>query len=145
LNSRQAPLLVRKSFWRALLLTLLVAGLNVGLWAFVNRPVQIADWSGEIGGFAYSAFQRYQDPTRGLFPNEAELEGDIRLLSRYTKRLRIYQSSESPEIPRLARFYGMKVMGGAWLDNRVEHNERELDALIALSRKYCSAISIRDS
>ncbi len=30
----------------------------------------------------------------------------------------------------------MTVMGGAWLDKRIEHNERELDALIALSRKY---------
>ena len=79
---------MRKSLWRALALTLLMAALNVGLWAFLNRPVAIADWHGEIGGFAYNPSQRYQDPTRQLFPSEAELDSDIRLLSRYSKRLR---------------------------------------------------------
>ncbi|MET0230940.1 MAG: glycosyltransferase, partial [Rhodanobacteraceae bacterium] len=136
MNSREAPLLVRKSFWRALLLTLTVAALNVGLWGYLNRPVHIADWHGDIGGLAYNPAQRYQDPTRGIFPNEAELAGDIRLLSRYTKRLRTYQSTETPQVPRLARIYGMTVMGGAWLDQRADNNERELEGLIALSRKY---------
>ncbi|HSS06741.1 MAG TPA: hypothetical protein VLK83_06330, partial [Rhodanobacteraceae bacterium] len=88
-------------------MTVLVAALNVGLWAFLNRPVHIANWSGDIGGLAYNASQRYQDPTRQLFPNETELDSDIRILSRYTKRLRVYQSSESPQIPRLARLYDM--------------------------------------
>ncbi|MGH8174428.1 MAG: benzoate transporter, partial [Rhodanobacteraceae bacterium] len=119
--------MVRKSFWRALLLTLLVAALNVALWGFLNRPVKIADWKGEIGGFAFSAFQRYQDPTKALFPSEAELASDIRMLSQYSKRLRTYSSLESPQIPRLARFYGMSVMSGAWLDKRMEHNDQELE------------------
>ncbi|HEV7489363.1 MAG TPA: glycosyltransferase [Rhodanobacteraceae bacterium] len=136
MNTRPAPVPVRKSFWRALLLTLLVAALNVGLWAFLNRPVHIPDWSGDIGGFAFSAFQRYQDPNRGIFPSEAELASDIRLMSAYSKRLRTYSSLESPEIPRLARFYGMTVMAGAWLDTRIEHNDREIESLVALSRKY---------
>ena len=127
---------MRKSLWRALALTLLVAALNVGLWAFLNRPVAIADWHGEIGGFAYNPSQRYQDPTRQLFPSEAELDSDIRLLSRYSKRLRTYSSAENPQIPRIARFYGVRLMAGAWIEGRAERNERELSALIALSRKY---------
>ncbi len=130
------PTPVRKSLWRALALTVLVAALNVGLWAFLNRPVAIADWQGEIGGFAYNPSQRYQDPTRQLFPSEAELDSDIRLLSRYSKRLRTYSSAENPQIPRIARFYGVRLMAGAWIEGRAERNERELSALIALSRKY---------
>ncbi|HEY6893623.1 MAG TPA: benzoate transporter, partial [Rhodanobacteraceae bacterium] len=117
-------------------MTIAVAALNVALWAFLNRPVHIADWNGEIGGLAYNASQRYQDPTRGLFPSEDDLARDMRILAQYTKRLRLYQSTETPQVPRLARFYGMSVMGGAWLDKRIEHNERELEGLIALSRKY---------
>ena len=77
--------------------------------------------------------------SRGIHPEyetPRALASDIRILSKYTKRLRVYQSSESPQIPRLARFYGMDVMGGAWLDKRIEHNERELAALVELSRKY---------
>ena len=127
---------MRKSLWRALLLTLLVATLNVGLWAFLNRPVQIADWTGEIGGFAFNPFQRYQDPIRQIYPSESELDSDIRLLSRYSRRLRTYSSVENPQIPRIARFYGMKVMAGAWIEGRAERNENELEALIALANKY---------
>ncbi len=134
--SSKHPVTVRKSFWRAVALALTVAALNFGLWAFLNRPVQIADWNGRVEGMAFSAFQRYQDPTRGLFPNEAELASDVRMLSRYTKRLRTYSSVESPQIPRLADFYGMEVMSGAWLDRRLKKNDEEIEGLIALSRKY---------
>ena len=63
MNAVQTPV-VRKSFWRALALTLLVALLNVGLWAWLNRPVQFADWHGEIAGLAFNPSQRYQDPTK---------------------------------------------------------------------------------
>src|SRR5690606_27444239 len=89
LNSKSA-VPVQKSFWRAFVLALVVAALNFGLWAFLNRPVQIADWSGRAEGMAYNAFQRYGDPTKGLFPTEAELASDIRLMSKYAKRLRTY-------------------------------------------------------
>lgn len=135
LNAVQTPV-VRKSFWRALALTLLVATLNVGLWAWLNRPVQFADWRGEIAGLAFNPSQRYQDPTRQIFPSESELDGDIRLLSQYTKRLRTYSSAENPQIPRIAKFYGVRLMAGAWIEGRSERNERELAALIALARKY---------
>ena len=90
---------VQKSFWRAVMFAVTVAALNFGLWAFLNRPTQIDDWSGRVEGMAYSAFQRYQDPTKGLFPSESELASDIRMLSRHTKRLRTYSSVESPQIP----------------------------------------------
>ncbi|MFZ1222267.1 MAG: hypothetical protein WAR01_03395, partial [Dokdonella sp.] len=75
--------LVKKSFWRAVLFAALVAALNFALWAFLNRPKQIDDWSGRVEGMAYNAFQRYQDPTKGLFPSESELASDIRMLSRH--------------------------------------------------------------
>jgi exo-beta-1,3-glucanase (GH17 family)/glycosyltransferase involved in cell wall biosynthesis len=133
--SRTQPPVVRKSLWRALALTLLVAALNVGLWGFLNRPAQIADWRGDIGGLAFNPSQRYQDPTKQIFPSEGELDGDIRMLSQFSKRLRTYSSAENPQIPRIAKFYGMTVMAGAWIEGRAERNDRELAALIALSRK----------
>lgn len=127
---------VQKSFWRAFLLAATVAAANFGLWAFLNRPVAVADWSGRVEGFAFSAFQRYQDPTKNAFPSEAELAADIRLMSKYAKRLRTYSSVESPQIPRIADFYDMEVMSGAWLDRRLRKNEDEIEGLIALSRKH---------
>jgi exo-beta-1,3-glucanase (GH17 family)/cellulose synthase/poly-beta-1,6-N-acetylglucosamine synthase-like glycosyltransferase len=136
--SRKSHEPVAKSIWRALLLALVVAGLNFGLWAFLNRPVPIADWTGRVEGFAFSAFQRNQDPTKGLFPSESQLADDIRLMSKYAKRLRTYSSIESPQIPRIADFYGMEVMSGAWLDRRLRKNDEEVEGLIALSRKHAN-------
>ncbi|WP_062537229.1 glycosyltransferase family 2 protein [Mizugakiibacter sediminis] len=114
----------------------LVAALNFGLWWWANRPTAVVDWDGPVGGFAFSAFQRYQSPFTDSYPNAAELASDIALLSKYTHRLRTYSTLDNPEIPRLARDAGLQLLAGAWLDRRWEHNERELAALIAASRRY---------
>ena len=52
------------SFWRALFLTLLIAAANVALWAWLNQPVQVPEYDGKIGGFAYVPYQRFQSPLR---------------------------------------------------------------------------------
>ena len=127
---------LRKSFWRALALTLLVATLNFALWGWLSRPTPIAGWSGPIGGLAFTAFQRYGDPTKSIFPNEDDLAEDVRLMSTVTNRLRTYSALENPQVPRLARLHGMDVMQGVYLDRRFDRNERELDALEALAGKY---------
>ncbi|HEX7111521.1 MAG TPA: glycosyltransferase, partial [Mizugakiibacter sp.] len=114
----------------------LVAALNFGLWWWTNRPTAVVDWDGPVGGFAFSAFQRYQSPFTDSYPNVAELASDIGLLSKYTHRLRTYSTLDNPEIPRLARDAGLQLLAGAWLDRRWEHNERELAALVAASRRY---------
>jgi exo-beta-1,3-glucanase (GH17 family)/cellulose synthase/poly-beta-1,6-N-acetylglucosamine synthase-like glycosyltransferase len=124
----------KPSFWRALLLTLLVAGLNVLLWAQLNQPTQPPNWTGRISGFAYSPYQRYQSPNKLIFPSVDELDSDIKRLSGYTKRLRTYSSLENPEIPAIAKKYGMKVLAGTYLDHRSQRNEDELSALIDASR-----------
>ena len=122
------------SFWRALFLTLLVAGLNVLLWAGLNRPTQPPDWTGKIGGFAFAPYQRYQSPLRGIFPTAEELDNDIKQLSRYTDRLRTYTALENPEVPALAKKYKMKVVAGAYLNHFDQHNDDEIAALIESTR-----------
>jgi len=123
------------SFWRALFLALFVAALNVALWAAANRPTQPQNWSGKIGGFAFSPYQRYQNPNKGIFPSADELDADIEQLSHYTDRLRTYTSLENPEIPALAKKYNLKVLAGAWIDHREQHNDDELAALVDAARK----------
>lgn len=124
----------KPSFWRALVLTLLVAGLNLLLWAALNRPAEPPAWTGKIGGFAFSPYQRYQSPIKQIYPTAEELEGDIKLLSAYTDRLRTYSSLENSVIPALAKKYKMKVLAGAWLDTRSQRNDDELTALIDATR-----------
>jgi exo-beta-1,3-glucanase (GH17 family)/glycosyltransferase involved in cell wall biosynthesis len=125
-----------KRWLTALVIVLLIAGCNLAAWAYFHRPVYVPDWQGDIHGFAFSAFQRHQSPLLNSFPSEDDLSHDIALLSKYTKRLRTYASSEASAIPRLAEAQGMSVTAGAWLDRRLENNDVEVQSLIGLSRAY---------
>ncbi|MGA9332942.1 MAG: glycosyltransferase [Rudaea sp.] len=130
-----ASIATKPSFWRALLLSVLVAGLNFGLWKLLNPPTQPPNWTGKMGGFAYAPYQRYQDPNKGIYPTLNEIDNDIKLLSKHSDRLRTYAALENPAIPAIAKKYGMKVMAGAWLDHREQHNEDEIAALVDTVRK----------
>lgn len=134
--SNPQPVVVQKSLWSAVLLALVVAALNIALWAYINRPAQIPNWEGKIEGFAFSAFQRYQSPLRDNYPSEDELASDLRIIAKHAKRVRTYSSLESAAIPRLARDLGLDVLAGAWLDRRMEHNEVELEAVISAARRW---------
>ncbi|MEO7149447.1 MAG: glycosyltransferase family 2 protein [Rhodanobacteraceae bacterium] len=123
-------------FFAALVLALLVAALNFVLWGVADRPTQVEPWRGQVAGFAFSAFQRYQSPLDDSYPSDSELDADLDLLSQYTDRIRTYSSLESASIPRLAMQRHLDVLAGAWLDRRDDNNERELDALIAQAKRW---------
>jgi exo-beta-1,3-glucanase (GH17 family)/cellulose synthase/poly-beta-1,6-N-acetylglucosamine synthase-like glycosyltransferase len=125
---------IKPSFWRALLLTLLVAGLNLLLWASLNRPTQPPNWNGKVSGYAYPPYQRYQSPIKQIFPTTDEIDADLRLLSQSSDRIRTYSSLENPAIPAIARKYGLKVLAGTYLDHRMQRNDDELTALIDATR-----------
>ncbi len=133
--SRNSSIATKPSFWRALLLSVVVAGLNFALWKLLNPPTQPPNWSGKLGGFAYAPYQRYQDPNKGIYPTLSEVDNDIKLMARHSDRLRTYAALENPAIPAIAKKYGMTVMAGAWLDHRDQHNEDEIAALIDSVRK----------
>jgi exo-beta-1,3-glucanase (GH17 family)/cellulose synthase/poly-beta-1,6-N-acetylglucosamine synthase-like glycosyltransferase len=119
-----------KSFWRALLLSIVMAGLNFGLWTYLNKPAQPQAWTGKIGGFAYAPYQRHQSPLNSSYPSVEEIDRDMKQLSQYTDRIRTYAALENPAIPSVAKKYGLKVTAGAYLDHRDQHNEDEVQALI---------------
>jgi len=131
----------RHPLFTALVLALIAAALNIGLWWGGNYPHGPEDWHGKINGFALSAFQRYQSPLKGDFPTDEQIDGDLKLLSRYTSRVRTYSMLQNPQLPRLAEKYGLKVMAGAWIDRRLDNNEKEIDTLIAQARHYPGTIN----
>lgn len=131
----------RASFFAAFLLALLVAVMNIGLWWWSNRPHGPADWHGPIGGFALSAFQRYQNPLKNDFPTDAQVDSDLKLLRQYSPRIRIYSMLQNPQTTRLAQKEGLDELAGAWIDARLENNENEIETLIAQARRYPKTIS----
>jgi len=122
----------------ALAVTLAVAAVHLGVWGYVHRPTTPPDWSGEVAGFAFSAYQRDQSPFEYKFPTVAQIESDIAILARYSPRIRSYASAGSDAIPELAQKYQLDLMAGAWLDRRLDNNDLEIDALANAAQRYAS-------
>ncbi|MEO8938047.1 MAG: glycosyltransferase family 2 protein [Burkholderiaceae bacterium] len=120
----------------ALLMAAVIAAANWAFWSWLNRPPESASWTGLVGGFAYNGFRRDQSPVgdNPTYPSEEELGEDVAMLSKYTKRLRIYSAVDAAAVPALARQYGMTVTAGAWLSTDKENNDLEIKALIQLMR-----------
>jgi exo-beta-1,3-glucanase (GH17 family)/glycosyltransferase involved in cell wall biosynthesis len=125
----------------AIVLAVIVAAMNVALWWAGNYPHGPEDWKGQIGGFSLSVFQRYQSPFNQDFPSTDQIDADLKLLSKYSGRVRTYTMQQNPQLYRLARQEGLKVMAGAEIDKRLDNNEREIDALIAMARQYPDTIT----
>ncbi|MEO9079509.1 MAG: glycosyltransferase family 2 protein, partial [Rhodanobacter sp.] len=125
----------------ALLLALVVAALNIGLWWWGNLPHGPEDWHGKMGGLAFSSFQRYQDPTKQDFPSDDQIDSDLKLVAKYTHRISTYSMQVNPQTYRLAQKEGLDVMAGAEIDRRLENNEKEISAVIAMARRYPHTIT----
>ena len=111
---------------------LLVALANLAVWAWIGRPVTAPDYEGVIHGVSFSPYQRENDPNADHHPNPAEIDHDLRLLRGVAGGVRTYTSTDGLDIvPYLARPYGLRVTMGAWLDQRLEHNEEEIRHVIA--------------
>ena len=125
--------------WRvlaALMVAALVGYLQYLIWGWSNRGVAFGDAAGDIGGYAYSPYQRDQWPARGEFPSLEEISTDLLLLSRSTTRIRTYGALDNPSIIPLAELHDLKVTAGAWLSGDHANNVRELGAAIASARDY---------
>ncbi len=120
----------RLSGWiLATLISLAVVAANLAIWGWLNRPIDAPDWEGRIEGLAYNFYQRDQSPLRKEYPTDEQVAGDMKVLAGYTKRIRTYTAAELENLPDLAAQQGLRVTAGAWLDQRKDNNEVELDAL----------------
>src|SRR6185369_15561227 len=119
----------------AFLIAATMAAIAAGSWAWLNQPLNLPDAPPRISGFAYSGYQRHQDPNGTSLPTASELMADLALMARQSDRIRTYSSTDNAEVPRLAADQGLFVTAGAWLDRRLQHNENEIAALIRAVRQ----------
>ncbi len=120
----------------AILVAAVIAATNWSFWSWLNRAPEAPPWQGQVGGFAFNGFQRDQSPQppTPTYPSEQELAADVRMLSKYTDRLRTYNAVDAAAIPALAREYGMTVTAGAWLSTDKKENNLQIKSLIELMR-----------
>jgi exo-beta-1,3-glucanase (GH17 family)/cellulose synthase/poly-beta-1,6-N-acetylglucosamine synthase-like glycosyltransferase len=120
------------SSWAASLGAAVIA---FGLWAGANRPVtDIAPYTGQVGGFAFSPFHQGESPETNDYPTPAEIKSDLALAARHTSNIRTYTvEGDLGTIPALAAGMGLNVTLGAWLDRHPDANAAELAKVIQVA------------
>jgi len=110
--------------------------LTVGVWAVFNQPVMEPPWPQTLQGIAFSPYHADQDGVTGIMPSAEQIDADLAMLSGKTHAVRTYTTEGVfYEVPRLAAKHNINVAIGAWIDQRLEHNEEEIDRAIALSQE----------
>jgi exo-beta-1,3-glucanase (GH17 family)/cellulose synthase/poly-beta-1,6-N-acetylglucosamine synthase-like glycosyltransferase len=110
----------------------LAAAASFGTWQQVNRPVDVPDYVGDVGGLAFSPYHRGETPEAHQIPSEAEIRSDLAKAAGVTGHIRTYSVEGGlADIPRLAADYPLQITLGAWIDKKTAADEVEVQRLIA--------------
>ena len=113
-----------------LLIALLMGVLTMLLWGMVNRPDIEPPWPAKIKGFSFSPMRGEQSPDGGRYPDIAQIDEDLALLSGDAHAVRTYTvQSTLSQVPRLAGVHGLNVTLGAWISGDATLNAAEMARL----------------
>ena len=121
----------------------LVVCVHAGLWTLLHRQQAASNVDGPLASISYSPYTRSQHPDYGDRPTAEQIRADLKILSPYTQAIRTYTSTGGGElVPAIAAEFGLKVTLGIWIDKNEARNEREIQAAIALARRYSNVNAI---
>ena len=121
----------------------LVVCVHAGLWSLLQRQQAVANIDVPLASVSYSPYTRSQHPDYGDRPTPAQIRADLKILSPYTQSIRTYSATGGGElVPAIAAEFGLKVTLGIWIDKDEARNEREIQAAIALARRYSNINAI---
>src|SRR5713101_2448809 len=121
----------------------LVLCVHAGLWALLQRHQAVATIDTPLASISYSPYARSQHPDHGDRPTEQQIRADLKTLSPYTQAIRTYSTTGGSElVPAIAAEFGLKVTLGIWIDKNEARSEREIQAAIALARRYSNINAI---
>ena len=84
-------------------------------------------------GLCFSPYEEGQKPGDPI--TEAQVRRRLEIIAPYTKWIRSFSCIEGNDlIPKLAKEYGLKTLVGAWLGDDLTTNDKEMKALIKLSK-----------
>ena len=109
----------------------------------LQRQQAVANIDAPLASVSYSPYARSQHPDYGDRPTPEQIRADLKILSPYTNTIRTYSSTGGGElVPAIAAEFGLKVTLGIWIDKNEARNEREIQAAIALARRYSNVNAI---
>ncbi|NEV61461.1 glycosyltransferase [Thiorhodococcus minor] len=127
-----------------ILIPILIALLTVAAWWLLNRPNDEPPWPTRIQGFSFSPMQADDDPSQDRFPSVEEIEGDLALLEGKVHAVRTYTVEGTlASVPSLAAKHELNVTLGAWIGDKPEENEQELERLReVLAKGYRNVVRV---
>ncbi len=121
----------------------LVVCVHAGLWTLLERQQAVSNVDGPLASISYSPYTQSQHPDYGGRPTAEQIRADLKILTPYTQAIRTYSSTGGGElVPAIAAEFGLKVTLGIWIDKNEARNEREIQAAIALARRYSNINAI---
>jgi exo-beta-1,3-glucanase (GH17 family) len=131
----------------ALALFALTALAICAVWWWLGSP-SVLPPSPLAGGhklpcLSYAPFRDRQSPlVEGTRVERWQIDEDLALLSHYTDCVRTYSTAEGvDQVVPTARRYGLKVLLGLWLSNKVEKNREQVATGIALAKANADVIA----
>lgn len=119
-----------------IVIAVIVAAVTYGLLAYMNRPEIEPAWPERVQGFSFSPMRAEHDPIVGKVATVEQIEQDVALLSGKTHAIRTYTvDGPMAHVPELAKKYDLNVALGAWIDKRLERNEKEIENVIRIADK----------
>jgi exo-beta-1,3-glucanase (GH17 family)/cellulose synthase/poly-beta-1,6-N-acetylglucosamine synthase-like glycosyltransferase len=112
------------------------AALHACVWFALQDRVIPPDAKGTLASVSFSPINPDLDGQVDE-TTEAQIRSDLEAIAPYTRTVRTYGSTDGLElVPKLAAEYGLRVTLGAWIDEREEHNEQEIESAIALTKEH---------
>src|SRR4029079_6300141 len=122
---------------------LFVTAAHAGLWGLFQEKQPAPDFRGILPSVSYAPFEGTTHPDTDNVPSIEKIRADLKKLSSITRAIRLYSSTGGVElVPPIAAEFGLKVMVGAWIDKKVDRNEREIQAAITLARRNSNVIGV---
>ena len=115
-------------------------------WWWLGKPVALPPSplaaNEKLYCVSYAPFRDGQDPlveTTQIPPQQ--IDEDLKFLARYTDCIRTYSVENGlDKVPEIAQRYGLKIMQGLWLSNRIARNRAQMAVTVALAKKYPDVI-----
>ena len=122
----------------------LVVCVHAGLWSLLQRQQAVANIDAPLASVSYSPYARSQHPDNGDRPTPEQIRADLKTPQPVHPHHPYLQFDwrQLSSYPAIAAEFGLKVTLGIWIDKNEDRNEREIQAALALARRYSNINAI---
>lgn len=115
------------TIYAAIIVALILVGLNFSIWSYINNPLQLKPWTKMTMGLTFDPMRKHDTQTNGSYPSEADIDKDLALLQDKVYAVRTYSLDHGlDKIPELAEKHHLNVALGLWIGPDLENNRQEL-------------------